>query len=823
MPGRSLDNDTGKDQIVLVAPWVQLMGGNPSNFSGLQAGSNTISLVGQGAGGTGWLDVTDGAFFSGFQKVTLEAAQDMTFSQASTSTVPGFLATAGDLTLQAARIYPTTQTLFAPTNNTASDPNGGIAAGGKVTILSSGAPPNPTVYSVDGSLAIISEGAGIDQEGYIAAPLGSISLSAPNGRVYLGSGSTTTVAAGNAPLLYGVIQMGTDVNSLGNNIWAIPNKANPGYYTQVQNVPTQSVSLTGNEVIVGQGATLDISGGTGSIFASRFLPSYSGSYNPLAGSYVIVPDGSVTLPGQAVYLSGMAGLPAGTYSLLPAAWYDKANGNWNPTQWAYLPGAIIITDLNRTLSTNKATLTADGYPIVGGYATLHGHEYTLRRQIEAYEVRPASLVLSEGQFSTQSITAGAAGTVTVSGNTTVLNGTIKASSLPGYAGGSFALSGTNVIVQQTPVPLPSGFTFDTAVPADLIGTLYIAAPSLSNQGFQTIGLGVDSTGTITPQTQTVDIRPGVTLQAENILLGAVDEIKIEDGTPGNGTQVLAIAAPGQTGSCDLHYRSGRGALMSGPTPPSTPRTALPSALPTSTWIPRRPSTTCSLNLEGSAITFSTTEPSSASHGLFVTPYQWLGLTNYFNNITLTSTSDLVFDGTFVPGANALSAVTDTLTIDAGRIMDSVAGGSAALSAQTIALQNSTGAVGSANPAAAGGQITLNAPQIQVNQGNILFDGFAGVTMNGQNNVTFSGVGSLTMNGGGSLAIITPRVATSYLLTNSAGASHSCQLHHQRGRGQGDDAGQRCHAPRALPPPAAPSRSTPARSTSPPSSKSRPAR
>ena len=168
----------------MIAPWVQLMGGNPSNFSGLQAGNNTISLVGQGAGEQDGSDVTDGAFFSGFQKVTLEAAQDMTFSQTSTSTVPGFLATAGDLTLQAARIYPKTQTLFAPTNNNPSDPNGGIVAGGKVTILSSGAPPNPMVYSVDGSLAIISEGAGIDQEkGYLAAPLGSISLSAPNGRV----------------------------------------------------------------------------------------------------------------------------------------------------------------------------------------------------------------------------------------------------------------------------------------------------------------------------------------------------------------------------------------------------------------------------------------------------------------------------------------------------------------------------------------------------------------------------------------------------------------------------------------------------------------
>ena len=295
--GKITDNDTGKDQIVLVAPWVQLMGGNPSNFWACRRKTTRSALSAKAPGGTGRLDVTDGAFFSGFQKVTLEAAQDMTFSQTSTSTVPGFLATAGDLTLQAARIYPTTQQTSA-TNNTASDPNGGIAAGGKVTILLRSASEPDGLFRGWQSRHHLGRQA-VHQEGYIAAPLGSISLSAPNGRVYLGSGSTTTVAAGNAPLLYGVIQMGTDVNSLGNNIWAIPNKANPGYYTQVQNVPTQlRAPLTGNEVIVGQGATLDISGGTGSIFASRFLPSYSGSYNPLAGSYVIVPDGSVTLPGR---------------------------------------------------------------------------------------------------------------------------------------------------------------------------------------------------------------------------------------------------------------------------------------------------------------------------------------------------------------------------------------------------------------------------------------------------------------------------------------------------------------------------------------------
>ena len=51
----------------------------------------------------------------------------------------------------------------------------------------------------------------------------------------------------------------------------------------------------------------------------------------------------------------------------------------------------------------------------------------------------------------------------------------------------------------------------------------------------------------------------------------------------------------------------------------------------------------------------------------------------------------------------------------------------------------------------------------MNQGNILFDGFSNVNMNGQNNVTFSGVGSLTTDGG-NLNVPTPLVATSYYLS-----------------------------------------------------------
>ena len=79
------------------------------------------------------------------------------------------------------------------------------------------------------------------------------------------------------------------------------------------------------------GAVVDVSGG-GSVFASRFVPSYSGSNNPLSGSYVILPDNSVVLPGNGVYLAGMNGLPAGVYSLLPAV---DANGN--ATAYAFCP------------------------------------------------------------------------------------------------------------------------------------------------------------------------------------------------------------------------------------------------------------------------------------------------------------------------------------------------------------------------------------------------------------------------------------------------------------------------------------------------------
>jgi filamentous hemagglutinin family protein len=739
---------SGTDQITLAAPWVQVQalaaqstaGFTPPSLTSPASGDAQITLQGT------WLDVTGAVLFSGFRSVNLEAARDMTFTDAQYGgSYYGQLGTAGYLTLQAARIYPTTLSSFT------------IDAGGKVTILPSGTAVAGPVYSAGGNLTIISGGAGIDQEGYLAAPMGGISLQAPNGRVYLGSGSVTTTNGGSTAVLYGAVEP-----SLGENVWGIVDKAAPGNYTAVQGAPSGSISLSGSEVIVREGALLDASGG-GSVFTYQFVPSTTGlSSDPLAAAktYVIVPDGSVVLPGNAVYLSGIKGLlPAGTYSLLPV---DPATGL---SQYAFLPGAMVVTDLGTTVSTNKATVTADGYPVVGGYYTFMGTSIA-SPQLEAFEVRPASAVVAQAgaDYQIQTLVAGAAGSVTVTGSTTILNGTIRANSLPGYPGGTIALSGSSVTVQQAGASLPPGFTFSTPVPSDLAGTLNIAASSLSGEGFQTIGLGVsDLSGSASSiAASTVEIKPGVTLQAENIILGAASAITLDAGS-----QVLALALPGDTGQATFISPTGTLNIGANAVVHASNSINLQAANtvidPTATLKADH----SSLDLQGSAITVY--NPVAASQtsgsGLFLTLNQWDNFASLFSNITLTSLSDLVFEGSFAPGA--LGAVAGTLFIDAGRIMDSVAKSSVFLSAQTIGLQNTTGASPGGSPAAAASQITLSASQIQVNQGSILFGGFANVNLNGQGNVTFRGVGSLS-TGGGNLTISSPRVATSYYLNPVAG-------------------------------------------------------
>ena len=743
----------GSDRITLSAPWVKLAGGDAPSPSNLSAGNAQISIAGEGAGGTGWLDVTGSIAFSGFASVTLAAERDMTLTDTFYGSYVGLLSVPGDLALQAARIYPTTYSVFT------------VSAAGKVTILPSGEPAGGLgpIFSAGGSLTIESAGAGIDQEGYIAAPMGTISLQAtgPNGLVYLGSGSTTTTR-GDAAVVYGLIQSGDSPGDLGTYAWVVTPHAgqNSDIITPVNGAQAGSITLEAQnadgQVIVRDGATVDASGG-GSIYASLFVPSYSGTNNPLVGSYVILPGSSgVVLPGSSVYLAGIKGLPAGTYSLLPTL---DANGN--PTPYVYMPGAMIVTSLGTTIASSfKQLLTADGYPIVPGYATTMGTSVS-SPIYQAYEVRSASVVLSEGDFETKSAVAGNAGSVTVAGSTTVLGGTVRASALPGYSGGSIVVSGASVGVLESNISLPSDFGFSTpsaSVRPDLIGTLDVAASALSGEGFMTVGVGytdpADPAGSITASTLTV--KAGTVLQAENIILAASNPIPTGNSiTLEAGSQILALASPGDTGQATLIAPSGTTIIGSNAVIHASDAVNLQLAS-----LSLDP--TAILNADHSALNLTATSitiaggavPTSGLSGLFLTVGTWNKLAGSFDDIDLTAVNfsvpsapqagAIVFDG--LTGADRLTPVRDTLTLDAGllttRVNGSDTGSVVTLAAQNIVLQNTSGASSTVSASKGSGEITFQAQQMEVGKGNIQLDGFSTINMNVANDLTFRGAGEV---------------------------------------------------------------------------------
>jgi filamentous hemagglutinin len=204
----------------------------------------------------------------------------------------GSLHIAGDLTLQAGMVYPTTGstfTLFAYDHD-------GLE--GSVSIHST-APSSQVPFSAGGHLGIFASN--IDQQGVLRAPFGSITLgwdgtdldpsdsdldtpvdpisgtAAPIAQhVTLGSQSVTSVSAldgnGNAVVLpYGISPDGQS--------WIDPSGVN----ISLTGAPEKSVSVSGDQVVMASGAIVDIRGG-GDLLASRWVPGNGGSVDLLGSA-----------------------------------------------------------------------------------------------------------------------------------------------------------------------------------------------------------------------------------------------------------------------------------------------------------------------------------------------------------------------------------------------------------------------------------------------------------------------------------------------------------------------------------------------------------
>ena len=717
--GRSLTlnapeiNGSSEDQIHLRASWLQLANTYwPDDGGEAAQGDAQITLSGD------WIDVDGGVIMSGFKDVKLEASHDIRLSDryyirsGYSPVYEGGLETHGDLTLKAARIYPTTLSDFT------------IKSKGKVTTLPGGTLPVGPVFSAGGSLTI--EANKIEHRGVLAAPMGEINLygAGDDSRIYLAEGSLVSTA-GEGRVKYG---------TLDEIFWTINDKENPSNADgiAVENAPEKSVDISiidnpegGGEIIVREGAEIDASGG-GSLFSYKFLAGIEGSEDPLSkeGQYVILPDNSVVLPGEAVYLEGAEGIPAGTYSLLPE-------------EYAFVPGAIVITDLGMDVVPGESMVTEEGYTVVSGYATVFGTNIRSPKP-SGYAIRPAEDVLKEGGFNLSELTAGDAGSVTLNGPTTILDGTIKGDALPGYQGGFLSMSAAENAVVRSSVSLPTGFGFEDTLPGDLKGMCMVSSDGLAGRGVRELNIGDIGT------TNTITLEDGSILDAPIVALSARDSITLE-----SGAQILAL---GEGGTAGLISPDGEVIIEENALVHASNVVNLETSNFTLDGEMKVDNST--LNLQGDNIFIVPDDYAGTrvADTIYLTESLW-GLTG-FDNIGFISRNDLTFLG------NIDLEVAEELTIDAKRIagLDLDGGNTSNITSQTINLLNTTGDASIDAGLDDTCLVTFNADDMTVGHGDLLFDGFSAVNLNSDSDLTFKGKGSLISSG--DLNMSAARVTTS---------------------------------------------------------------
>ncbi|HVO67127.1 MAG TPA: filamentous hemagglutinin N-terminal domain-containing protein, partial [Syntrophales bacterium] len=737
---------TGQD-VNLSAPWVVMTNSTaPGSPGDITVGGLMIS--------GDWIDIIGSANISGFRDVKLQAKRDMRLSEARyiNEQKSGSLSTKGNLTLDADRIYPSGFYSYVdkdPNDYTGTYSDFTIIADGKVTIQRSAGHTGGPIYSAGGSLTIEGkEGIEVKQGGYLAAPLGTITLSAPGNRIYLANGSVLSTAATNdTAVKYGFIDEG--------NLWMkVADKVSLDKATPVgsDSLPDKGISLEADTVIVRRGAEIDVTGG-GSVFAYKFQPGTAGSQDPLTKTnrYLAFKDNSYQLPGSQVYLQGGSGLSEGLYTLLPL--------NSTNAKYAFMPGAYIIeAQKNATLPVSgKTAFTKDGYPLTIGYQAVADTAIQSTRP-QVYSVRKASDVLKmEGDYVQPSLTAGNAGNIGITGATTILEGTLKGAALEGYYGGAVSLSAANVIVRQTAgYLLPENFDFNSVVGTDLQNKLILSVGGISGMGFREVRLGdKGSTSTVTiesglPDTPTV-------LNVSIISVAAKDKIDIQTNAQLNaltgkdkdsGEGVINLTTPGT-------LTVGAGALVHaahGINLDVNDVTGIQGNIQTDS---------SNITLKSEAIFFFDRGTSTAK-GLYVTNDVWQRFSG-FEDITFAG-RDIQFKG-----ATALSTAS-SLTLDAARILDMKTDGAStvSLTAPTVNIKNSSAAASQTTaPAKADankGVFTVNASgQINIGGGDVQFDGFKTINLFSGNDLSVKGIGSLatgnTVNGFADLNITAARVVT----------------------------------------------------------------
>ena len=529
-------------KIALSAPYVAL--GYDDTRPGAQVGA-----AAQGGPGAFQVqgDLVDfiGAFgLSGISTSKITSTGDIRFIGVQSTdqlSIMGNLQAQGNLTFQAAQLYPSTLSQYDIAVT------GGNTNSNSITILPNGT--GAPVLSAGGALTLTADS--IQQDGVLRAPFGALSLQAA--QINLGAGSVTSTSGAGQLIPFGATQAGTDW------VYALPG-GQFKVYTQ-SGPPAQSVLLKGDSISVDKGATLDLSGG-GDLQAAEFIPGVGGTVDVLSNAvnpsqFAIIPVAALPFasydtssqvgfnysPITRVTLDGGGGVPAGQYAVLPAS-------------YALLPGAYLVKPVSgfANIAPGQAFAQTDGSTIIAGQFTLAGST-SASPLTQGFSIRPGSAVQNLAQYNLTSADTFFTQLATASGS--------AAPRLPSDAGqlqflagqqlqflGTLAVGpasggrGAEVDISASQIEISNGGAGSAAA-----GTVVLNAAQLNSLGAASLLLGgtrseAGGIASVTTTASNLTVDAGVTLSGTELLLAAQNNVFLDAGAK-VAASGAAVAVPSE--------------------------------------------------------------------------------------------------------------------------------------------------------------------------------------------------------------------------------------------------------------------------------------
>jgi len=816
--------------VTISAPYVALVG--PTSINNTAAALTPVRATGDGTltVDASFIDLENQFQLNNFGQANFISTGDIRLT--STNLAPGStnaladgeLFTSGNLTFQAADLYPSTGTTFildavgpadgsgnpSPTtitflgNGTSGVP---LSAGGTLLVDASNIVQGGTVRAPSGSL-IFGVGDTTDAATKTQFGNGSLPLVATDA-VSFTNGSVTSVSLDGA-----VIPYGTTVDGVEWQLNPLPG-LNPA--PDVTAPPAKFVSVNGSNVSLNSGATIDLSGG-GDLQAEEWVAGTGGTRNVLAqynvsyassssgeaiptniggtNVYAIVPgqqspvsaydpvfaqtlqpsnsNGTVSTVtssmgvghsglndavGESVYLSGVPGLAAGYYTLLPALYatlpgayrvtLSTASGAVTPGSSQVLPdGTVAVAGYMGNSLTGSRSATPTLFDVQSGAVWQQYSQYTLTSAnsffpplaATAGDVTPplpmdaGQLVLAATQnlslgatLNTAAAAGGAPAEVDIASQAIQIVGSGEVA-LPGYlqlnADQLDALNAGSLLIGGTRTQTTSGITIDPIATSVVVSNdaanpltgpevILVSANSLQVDA----GSAIAAKGSY-PAAKDVPITIGAnatTGTSDGALLSVSnggDSVVTRTGTV-NGTGLLTVAA---------------GATLSG---------GQALTLDSSGNLTFDPAASLSgkvIAVDGSAITFTDQTGTAAASlpGFVVGPAQIAQLAGA-NEVILRSAGAINFDGTTdLTFGNAVDLSAGTFQSD---------GGSVTINAPQVTLSNELGAPDQAGSSGSG-SLTVNAGEINFGNGSATVSGFGSVAMNATGGIVAQGNGTL---------------------------------------------------------------------------------